>query len=421
VIAVLLLLFAAVGHAAIWVASVNRTHATGWPHTIVNKVDKLEFFMLFVPPLAVAIWLFWVPAESFMPWGDGPSLFPSKIGTGYPLGAFVAILARLLSGYIALCWLVAAVIISVYFWRAAQYDVSAVLRFHRRRQLNTRCILHSPEHPHHALVHLPGNEALRLDLTERGLDVPRLPPGLEGLSIVHLSDLHYTGHVGKPFFEEMARMSNALEPDLVAITGDLVDKPHCIDWIPDTLGRLKARYGVYCILGNHDLRVDWKRMLRVLDDCGIVYVGGRWISVEIRGQPLLLAGNELPWFKPAADPRTFPPRSEVPFRLLLAHSPDQLPWARQCDGDLVLAGHLHGGQIRLPFIGPILSPSFRGVQYADGLFYEAPLILNVSRGLSGETPLRLNCPPEIIHLTLHCGAQQPAAVSEQPSTVNSEA
>jgi predicted MPP superfamily phosphohydrolase len=269
-------------------------------------------------------------------------------------------------------------------------------------------VLHSPDHPHHAIVHLPGNESLKLDLTERGLDVPRLPSALEGLSIVHLSDLHFTGRIGKPFFDEIVRMSNALEPEIVALTGDIVDKPPLIDWIPDTLGRLKARYGVYFIFGNHDLRVDWRRLQRVMEDCGLVYLGGRWKVVEVRSQSVLLAGNELPWFKPAADLNTCPPRREVPFRLLLAHSPDQLPWARKGDGDLLLAGHTHGGQIRLPMIGPVFAPSRDGVQFASGLFHAPPTILNVSRGLSAELPLRMNCTPEIIHLTLHGGRHSAA-------------
>jgi predicted MPP superfamily phosphohydrolase len=89
---------------------------------------------------------------------------------------------------------------------------------------------------------------------------------------------------------------------------------------------------------------------------------------------------------------------------LLAHSPDQLSWARRGDGDLMLAGHTHGGQIRLPLIGPVFSPTRDGVQFAAGLFHAPPTILNVSRGLSAELPLRMNCAPEIIHLTLHCGA-----------------
>ncbi len=284
---------------------------------LVSKLDKLEFFLLFVPPPVVAVWLLWIPPDSLMPW----RVFAATPGRFSPGMAALAC-------YLVVCWLAAAFVLFARVRRVLSYDVSAVLRFHRSRSLNTRNVLHSPDHPHHALVHLPGNECLKLDLTERGLDVPRLPAGLEGLSIVHISDLHYTGHVGKPFFEEMARMSNALEPDIVAVTGDIADKNDCIAWLPDTLGRLRARYGVYYIFGNHDLRVDWKRMARVLVDCGLIYVGGRWLSIEVRGQPLLLAGNELPWFKPAADPRTFPPRSEVTFRLVLAHSPDQLQWAR---------------------------------------------------------------------------------------------
>ena len=401
-----LLLLAAAGHAAIWVACANRTHATGWPHPLVQALTKLQMIVLLAPLPPLAIWLFYISPLDLMPW----RIIASPAARSLPMLA--------LACYLVVCWIAAAYVTVAYLWRAAVYDVSDVLRYHRRRRLSTRNVLHSPDHPHHAIVHLPGNESLDLDLTERGLDAPRLPAALEGLSIVHISDLHYTGKVGKPFFEEAVRMSNAIEPDLVAVTGDLVDKNRCIDWLPDTLGRLKARYGVYFILGNHDLRVDWKRMLRVLDACGLIYVGGRWLSVEVRGQPLLLAGNELPWFKPAADPRTFPPRSEVPFRVMLAHSPDQLAWARQGDGDLMLAGHTHGGQIRFPLIGPLFAPSYRGVQYASGLFHVPPTILNVSRGLSGEIPLRMNCPPEIIHLALHAGGESTAVVNEEQSTAS---
>jgi uncharacterized protein len=388
---VVFLMVAALGHAAIWIAAINRTHASGWPHAIVSKVDKVFFLVLLVPPPIIAYWLLRVDAQSLMPW----RVFASTAANS------TAVLAW--EGYLILCWLgAAAALVDRLRWTIVR-DVSSILRFHRSRSLATGDVLHSPDHPHHAIVHLPGNESLELDLTERGLDVPRLPPALEGLSIVHLSDLHFTGKVGKPFFEEIVRMSNALEPEILALTGDLVDKTKCIDWIPGTLGRLKARYGVYYIFGNHDLRVDCRRLRKVMDECGMVYLGGRSKVIEVRGQRVLVAGNELPWFKPAADPGAFPPRSEVPFRLLLAHSPDQLAWARKGDGDLMLAGHTHGGQIRLPLIGPVFAPSRDGVQFASGLFFAPPTILNVSRGLSAELPLRLNCTPEIIHLTLHTG------------------
>ena len=389
--AIALLVAAALGHAAIWIAVINQTHATGWPHSVVRQLTRLFFLLLFVPPL-VACWLLWGNVETIMPW----RLFSA------PAHRTAGLLAG--EGYLALCWLaVAASVLQRLRWLLLP-DPAKILRFHRRRSLSTNHILHQPDHPHHAVVHLPGNESLKLDLTERGLDVPRLPPALEGLSIVHLSDFHFTGKVGKPFFDEVVRMSNALEPEIVALTGDLVDKDQLIDWVPETFGRLKARYGVYYILGNHDLRVDCERLRRVMDDCGLIYMGGRWKVIEVRGQSVLVAGNELPWFKPAADLETCPPRSEVSFRLLLAHSPDQLGWARKGDGDLLLAGHNHGGQIRLPLIGAVFAPSHGGVQFAGGLFHAPPTILNVSRGLSAELPLRMNCTPEIIHLTLHAGS-----------------
>ena len=108
--------------------------------------------------------------------------------------------------------------------RAAPSARRAPLPSHAKHGRPSRSRSHSPEHPHHFLVHLPGNESLQLDLTERAIDLPRLPPALDGLSIVHLSDLHFTGRVGKAYFQEVVRLSNELEPDLVAITGDLVDR-----------------------------------------------------------------------------------------------------------------------------------------------------------------------------------------------------
>jgi len=86
--------------------------------------------------------------------------------------------------------------------------------------------------------------------------------------------------------------------------------------------------------------------------------------------------------------------------LLLSHAPDQLTWARRFDFDLMLAGHTHGGQIRLPLLGPIVSPSRLGTQYASGTFEREPTVLHVSRGTSSFMPLRWNCPPELAVLEL---------------------
>jgi predicted MPP superfamily phosphohydrolase len=129
------------------------------------------------------------------------------------------------------------------------------------------------------------------------------------------------------------------------------------------------------------------------------------MTLEIAGEALLLAGNELPWHRPAAAMETAPPRGQdnSPVRVLLSHTPDQLEWARRWDFDLMLAGHTHGGQVRLPLIGPLFVPSRIEVRYSAGVFHEPPLVLHVTRGVSGKTPLRINCPPEIDKLTLRCG------------------
>lgn len=307
--------------------------------------------------------------------------------------------------YAFLCWIVAAA--TIVRWISFQFfrRLPEMILFHHDRPMTISPLaaaLTSEEHRHHVLAHLPGNETLQLDLAEREIEIPRLPKGLDGLSIVHISDLHFTGLVGKAYFREVVRISNELKPDLVAITGDIVDNSDCISWIPDTLGQLTSQYGVYVVFGNHDLRVDVAKLRRILTDCGLTYVGGYWVEIKPQGESIIIAGNELPWFAPAADIRNCPIRSSQKgqLRIVLSHSPDQFQWAQIHEADLLLCGHTHGGQIRLPIIGPIFSPSASGVKYDCGLFYEEPTFMHVTRGISGKQPLRWNCKPEIAILTL---------------------
>jgi len=381
-----LLLLALLGHAFVWVALVNRIHGLAVPHRIGHLLSLTCLAMLILVP--VAFWLLYFPAGLNVPGGFRWPHVPAAAAL-----------------YVSTCWVAAGVTIVWWVWRHLLHRPPSILRFHRSRTVEILLDSTSPrsqEHAHHFLAHLPGNQILQLDVTERAIDVPRLPPGLDGLSIVHFSDFHFTGRVGKVYFQDVVRHSNELQPDLVAITGDLVDHNDLIDWLPDTLGRLDARYGVYFVLGNHDLRVDVRRLRRVLSDCGLFDLGGRWHRVDIATESVILAGNELPWIAPAADMSGCPPPSADggPLRIVLSHSPDQLDWARTHDADLLLAGHTHGGQIRIPLIGPVLSPSFDGVRYASGVFYSPPTIMHVTRGVSAELPIRLNCPPEMSHLTL---------------------
>jgi predicted MPP superfamily phosphohydrolase len=128
-------------------------------------------------------------------------------------------------------------------------------------------------------------------------------------------------------------------------------------------------------------------------------VAGRSIRIDSpNGQSsILVAGDETPWMGQHPAVTTEPHDC---FRILLSHTPDNITWARANDFDLMLAGHTHGGQIRLPALGPVYSPSVFDCRFASGVFWLDPTLLHVSRGLSGREPVRYLCRPELTKLTI---------------------
>jgi predicted MPP superfamily phosphohydrolase len=383
-----LYLFAFGGHIFFWVGLINRVHSLGLPRWVVKSIGSMCFGCMGGIPFGIALWLAEQPKSVWTDGGRQPLHLAVQCYFAVCCAAAVATVVRLICRRVAP---LPAVVRSHHCqpWRVPRDQAAAV-----------------EQSVKHFLSRLPGNEVLHLEVSRWTLEAPRLPPALDGLTIAHLSDLHFTGWIGKPFFCEVVRLCNAMKPDLVAVTGDLIDVPECIDWIPDTLGQLTAKYGVYSILGNHDLRLDADRIRRTLVHSGLVDLGGRWTTVEIRGQSVVLAGNELPWLAPAADLSACPTRDKSGglFRIALAHTPDQFAWARASDVDLLLAGHTHGGQIRIPPFGPIFSPTFHGVRFISGVFYREPTILHVTRGISSIVPVRKNCPPELAMLELRSPA-----------------
>jgi hypothetical protein len=381
----LFLLPALLGHGYFSAAFFNHTHSTALPRWIIDPATAVAFGWTLLVPVALTV---------LVVRGDDRLLV---LEAAPPL----VWLARF---YLAVAWLAGVATGCRWIWLRSLRRPPRVLRYDRTRRSDWRPAAASgaSNGDHRLLVRLPGNEIQRLELVERAIEIPRLPEALDRLSIVHLSDLHFTGRIGKAYFHEVVRQSNALDPDLVAITGDLVDFTEYIDWMSDTLGELTSRYGTYFVLGNHDLWVDTDRLRRTLADCGLIDLGSRWREIAIRGEPVVLAGNELPWLLPAADLKHAPPRLAHggPLRIGLAHCPDQFRWARAGDVDLLLAGHTHGGQIRVPLIGPLLSASRLGVAYSSGVFYAPPTVMHVSRGVSARHPVRFNCPPELVKLVL---------------------
>jgi predicted MPP superfamily phosphohydrolase len=251
------------------------------------------------------------------------------------------------------------------------------------------------KHRHVALM--PGNQCFQVEFSERRLRVPRLPDAWEGLTILHLSDLHFRGTPDKRFYQKVIERCLAWgEPDLVAVTGDVVDSKKHLRWVIPLLGRLRWRYGALAILGNHDSWYEPEQIRRRLRRIGMCVLGNGFVTHEVRGLPMVMIGHEGPWFRPAPDLTACP----TGFRLCLSHTPDNIAWARKHAIDVMLSGHVHGGQIRLPLVGSIFVPSWYGRKYDCGTFDEPPTVLHVSRGLAGQHPLRINCRPEVTWLEL---------------------
>ncbi len=254
---------------------------------------------------------------------------------------------------------------------------------------------------HHAfMTRLPSVEVFHVEYAERTLHPPRLPAAWDGLTILHLTDLHFHGSPDRDYYRMLLDRCAAWMPDIVAITGDVADSDIHHRWIVPLLGRLRWRIAAFAILGNHDHRHDVALIRRRLRRLRMKVPENSWMQVEVRGEPLVVIGHEGPWLKPAPDLSACPTE---PFRLCLSHTPDNIRWAQRNGIDLVLAGHVHGGQIRFPLVGSMLVPSVHGRRYDCGTFVEGATLMHVSRGVSGEHPVRYNCLPEVTLFTLRSG------------------
>jgi predicted MPP superfamily phosphohydrolase len=248
------------------------------------------------------------------------------------------------------------------------------------------------------IARAPGNELFHVELAVREIALPNLPRRLDGLSVLHLSDLHFNGTPGRPFFEHALELAAGLRPDLVALTGDVLDRHAMAEWLPTTLGRLEAPLGRYFILGNHDVYDEPEKIRAAMRDLGWIDVGGRAAASAFEGHEILVAGDERPWI--GAEPMLPAAGAPAALRLLLAHSPEQLAWATSRAFDLVLAGHPHGGQVDLPLFGPV-----SGGRYHAGVFSSGATVMHVSRGLGAMFPFRWNCPAEVTKLILRSSSK----------------
>ena len=373
-----------VGHIGVWCVAFNRTHATALPRRARKWMEKVIILAVVLPIIGI-VWTL-VRTGDYSLFGDG-LWNTSPPSFGYSLGCLI------ISPYFIIPWL------------RRKYGSQTVngVKSHTRRWADIDQNIAgglTDGWLGNLFGKVPFNQATRLMVEEMEFEFEQLPKELDGLKIVQLSDTHLTGQIRLEYFQAIVQEANALEPDFVFITGDLVDEHECLDWLEPFFGQLRARFGVYFILGNHDCRIKDQKSYRArLAENGLIAVGGAWHVVEVHGKQIAIAGNELPWFTGAEKLELEPPQ-EVDFKILLSHSPDQFQWAQPYRFDLMFAGHTHGGQIQLPLLGPLVAPSKFGVKYASGTFMIDMMLMHVSRGISGDESIRIDCPPELGHFVL---------------------
>lgn len=247
---------------------------------------------------------------------------------------------------------------------------------------------------------LPRNEIAWTDTNHKTLVLDNLPEELKGFKIAHLSDVHLTGQLSHEFYMRAFDWIMAQSPDLIVLSGDIVDYDENIQDIPVLFEQLSAPKGCYFVLGNHDRRLtDPMQVCVSLSKLGWQDAGERTQIAHHGALALQILGNERPWFDRKTD--SDPELKAGAWRLGIAHSPDQFTWGIERGCSLLLCGHTHGGQIRLPVVGPLVSPSMHGSKYASGVFYRDGTLMHVSRGMAGIHPLRWGCPPEVsvLHLS----------------------
>lgn len=250
-------------------------------------------------------------------------------------------------------------------------------------------------------------------LTEREFQIKskKIPASFDGFRIVHISDLHNTVF-GKDNNKLLKKIKNA-QPDIIAVTGDIVDSRRTNTAVSlDFLKNALSLAPVYYVTGNHEFRISQsKSFVSEIKKLGVTVLENESLCLNKGKDRIELYGIDDPYFygeyMTDEEPYIVAHKLEElgisnSFSILLSHRPEFFDIYTECGFDLVLSGHAHGGQFRLPFVGGLIAPG-QGFfpEYDSGLYEKGDTKMIVSRGLGNSIiPLRLFNRPEIISVIL---------------------
>lgn len=252
------------------------------------------------------------------------------------------------------------------------------------------------------------NDLYDLEVTRHEVFIDNLPKSFDGYRIAFLTDTHVAGFVRRDFYREIVAQTLRFDPDLILCGGDFVHWERHIPLMADVLfTELRARDGIYAVLGNHDYWANGDGVIAALTSRGVRIIHNRSLYLH-RGEDriALLGIEELYRGRPDINAAFALVEPQVP-RIGLSHHPDVIDLLAGRHLDLLLCGHTHGGQIRFPFFGSVVVPSRHEGLYASGFHRVEDVLLYVSRGIGAIPPLRILCKPEIATFVLRHTSDDP--------------
>ena len=221
-----------------------------------------------------------------------------------------------------------------------------------------------------------------------------IPKGFDGMKIVHFSDLHYNRAISLTKVKKIIEEINLINPDIVVFTGDLIDMDAILtdddfQKLTDVLSKIKTKYGSYAIIGNHDYKYNIEKVIEIYQNSGFKYLDNSYdIIYNQNNEKIFIGGIGTVSYKKDDVDKTmsyFKDNEDIAYKIILVHEPDiSGEIASDYSVNLILAGHSHGGQIRLPIIGPIYTPKY-SKKYYDEYYNIDGTNLYISSGVGVST------------------------------------
>ncbi|TEB05552.1 putative metallophosphoesterase [Pelotomaculum schinkii] len=246
-------------------------------------------------------------------------------------------------------------------------------------------------------------ERLWLDVRKLRIPLNRLPASFSEFRIALFSDIHLGFFFSGKDLSSVVKVVNELNPDTICFTGDFLNSVSSLKALESgvaALAELTAPFGKYAVLGNHDYMAGPNHVINGLERGGFHVLINKHAAIQKDGDRLFLTGlDSISKGKPNLE-TAIHGIPEAACNILLAHEPDIADAISKFPVSLQLSGHSHGGQVRLPFIGPVITTGL-GRKYHSGIYKINELILYTNRGLGTTVlPVRFMCRPEITIITL---------------------